>query len=775
LDVTLSRRAQVEELFEALLAHGAEPVMLTRPDGAVLRANAAACAALGRPEEEIRRLGRAGLVVPTPELAALVAERERTGKVEGELLFRRPDGSTFPAEFSSTLVSTGGEPVALLLFRDVSARRAAERALREREERARVALETAGLGTWRHHLASDELTFDARGAELYGFPEGTVTTLAEVLARVHPDDARRLAAEVAVTLDPVRGGDRFATDYRVVPPGQPERWLQVQVRVLFEGEGEARRPVLGVGTVLDVTDRKRLEERLREGEERFRAAFQTLPDAVTLTERGTGLFLLVNEGAGSVTGWTSEEMIGRTAEDLRLWADDDRAEFVARLRADGAVRDMRTRLRRKDGQILDVSVSAQPLRVGARDLILTVTRDHTPRLRAERERDAVQAQLRESQKLEALGRLAGGIAHDFNNLLTVVMSCGEALHEAAAARRPAELEDVREIALAAERASDLTRQLLAFARRQTIRPVPLDLNVLLERAARLLRRVLGEDVDLLVDAARGLWTVSADPAQLEQVIVNLALNARDAMPSGGRLLLETGNAELDEAGAARFPGASPGRYVRLAVQDSGTGMTPEVRARAFEPFFTTKPPGKGTGLGLATVHGVVTQSGGFVRLESERGYGTRFELLLPRVDEPPAPGLEWSIAAGTPRPRTGTETVLVVEDDRLLREVMARTLRAGGYRVVTATAAAEAIEVATADPTIAIVVADVVLAEQDGPRVVSAVRARRPAVAALLVSGHDEEILLRRGALEPGTNFLRKPFTGTDLLACVRSALDAVR
>jgi signal transduction histidine kinase/CheY-like chemotaxis protein len=391
---------------------------------------------------------------------------------------------------------------------------------------------------------------------------------------------------------------------------------------------------------------------------------------------------------------------------------------------------------------------------------------HRDRLEAAERR--LQEQLLQAQKLESVGRLAGGVAHDFNNLLMGILGYAEFLEEGIRAGAP-ELEDLAEIRRAGERARDLTRQLLAVARKQVTEPGVLDLNEVLRESEKLLRRVLGEDVELVVTLAPDPWPVMADPTQLQQVILNLAVNARDAMPHGGRLVLETGNLEVDARHAAAHPGLRPGPHVRLAVSDSGQGMSPETRAHAFEPFYTTKPVGEGTGLGLATVYGIVTQAGGHVGVESEPGRGTRFDIYLPRTSEVRLPL--------TPPPhrssRRGNETVLVVEDEPSVRELTVRTLRAGGYRVLAASNGREALDVVARSPQgFHLLLTDVVMPDMGGRQLADTLLSGRPDLAVLFVSGHAEDVIAHHGVLDPGVHFLAKPFTPAALQEKVRSLLD---
>ncbi|HVO21985.1 MAG TPA: ATP-binding protein [Anaeromyxobacter sp.] len=384
--------------------------------------------------------------------------------------------------------------------------------------------------------------------------------------------------------------------------------------------------------------------------------------------------------------------------------------------------------------------------------------------RAARRLVEVEARLQQAQRLESVGRLAGGVAHDFNNLLTVVLGSTEVLRESLDAGRAAPREEVEEIRAAAMRASELTRQLLAFARKQVIEPVPLDLNEVVRGAERMLRRVLVEDVALRVDLQPELWRTLCDPGQMQQVLLNLAVNARDAMPRGGTLTLRTRN-EPDGA-----PGrAGEGEWVSLAVSDDGAGMSSEVKEHLFEPFFTTKPPGAGTGLGLASVYGIVRQSGGEVHVESEPGRGSTITVCFPRHHGPGAP----APATATPSAAGGSETILVVEDDRQVREVTVRTLRGAGYRVLVAGGSEEALALAARDGDRPhLVVTDVVMPGQDGHALASVLRLRHEGLSVLFVSGYTQDVLHHRGVLDSGVQFLPKPFTPAALLARIRTILD---
>jgi nitrogen-specific signal transduction histidine kinase/CheY-like chemotaxis protein len=386
------------------------------------------------------------------------------------------------------------------------------------------------------------------------------------------------------------------------------------------------------------------------------------------------------------------------------------------------------------------------------------------------ELSATKDQLAQAHKLEAVGRLAGGIAHDFNNLLTVITGRADFLLHTFQADDP-RLRQIDLISQTARRAAALTRQLLAFSRKQVLQPKVLDLNAVVGTMDAMLRRLIGEDIDLLTALQPDLGRVKADPGQLEQVILNLAVNARDAMPRGGRLTLETADVELDETHARRHIGARPGRYVKLAVSDTGCGMDAETQARIFEPFFTTKEAGKGTGLGLATVYGIVKQSGGHIWVYSEPGRGTIFKIYLPRVEEVPesaAPEAYHGIR------RQGSETVLLAEDDAELRGLASEILRGHGYTVLEATNGVEGAGVAEghAGPIHALVT-DVVMPRMGGRELAEALRSAHPETKVVYMSGYTDNAIMHHGVLEPGIVLLEKPFTPDALLGKVREVLDA--
>ena len=407
---------------------------------------------------------------------------------------------------------------------------------------------------------------------------------------------------------------------------------------------------------------------------------------------------------------------------------------------------------------------------GTRTGILVHGVDITAQVQASQAVREREEQLRHAQKMEAVGQLAGGVAHDFNNLLTVMKVNAELLIEGLDARDPRR-EQALEVRGASDRAASLTRQLLAFSRKQILNPRVVDLDAIVDNLRPMLARLIGEDIVITTKGRAGLGAVLADPGQLEQILMNLLVNARDAMPDGGRVTIETANVELDGAYALeRQARVEPGRYVMLAVSDSGTGMSPEVCERVFEPFFTTKEQGKGTGLGLSTVYGIVKQSGGYIWVYSEPGKGTTFKIYLPRLaQESDAPGEERRDVA-LPR---GTETILLVEDEDAVRRLARRILEGKGYTVVDARNGADALAAAERHTgKIDLVLTDVVMPGMSGRDLVQRLRARGESFAQLFMSGYTDDEVVRRGVVEEGTRFLQKPFTASAMLVAVREAID---
>ena len=517
--------------------------------------------------------------------------------------------------------------------------------------------------------------------------------------------------------------------------------------------------------IASAIDRKRKEEALRKSEARYRSLVHSAVYGIyrsSVDDR----FLDVNPALVSMLGYDSaEELLGvRLTRDLYV-DPEQRTRLISEHQRGTSVQNVEVRWRRKDGHPITVRLSGRSIvnDKGEPAEFEMIAEDVT-------ERRALEDQLRQAQKMEAIGRLAGGIAHDFNNLLTVIKGYSELMLEELELADPLHGE-VEEVKKAADRAASLTRQLLAFSRQQVLAPRVLDLNIVIHNMERLLHRLLGEDIELTTGLEPTLGHTKADPGQIEQVVMNLAVNARDAMPNGGKLTIETMNVELDENYVREHVAVRPGPYVMIAISDTGIGMTEEIRSRIFEPFFTTKEPGKGTGLGLSTVYGIVKQSDGYVWVYSEPGIGTTFKIYLPRVDAPA--DITTHETNGLPTYR-GTETILLVEDEDGVRALVRQILVKQGYTVLESRHAGEALLLCERHQgMIDLLLTDVVLHQMSGRELAERLTTVRPKMRVLYISGYTDDAVVQHGVLEAGTAFLQKPFTTDALTRKVRQVLNA--
>jgi two-component system cell cycle sensor histidine kinase/response regulator CckA len=495
-------------------------------------------------------------------------------------------------------------------------------------------------------------------------------------------------------------------------------------------------------------------------EQRHRLLFENAADLITVLTP-EGVIVEINQRSRDLLGLAPEQMMGRNVREFAIPGEEEALTAGCRESVEKGLHRRVVALRHPDGTVKQIEFSTNLVELDGEARLFSVGRDVTENRRLEES-------LRQAQKMEALGQLTGGIAHDFNNMLTVIIANSYLLLNDLGSHDPRR-EDVEQIRGAANRGAGLTRQLLAFSRGQVIEPIALDLNDTIGNLKKMLSRLIGEDIDLSFTAAHELGTVLADVGQIEQLVMNLVVNARDAMPAGGRLSLETANVDADDVAAARDLAGKAGRFVLLTVTDSGSGMSAETKRRLFEPFFTTKEVGKGTGLGLATCYGIVQQSGGSIVVDSDLGKGTVFKVYLPRVDERPEPAALPMAELGL----RGTETLLLIEDDVRVRAGVARILRGYGYRVQCARNGNEAAAIARRrDVPIDLVLSDVVIPNGNGPEAVRDVQRCWPAAKALLMSGYSDHLALRRGGPTAGPSFIQKPFAPEALALKIRAALD---
>ncbi|MCK4283571.1 MAG: PAS domain S-box protein [Candidatus Brocadiae bacterium] len=564
---------------------------------------------------------------------------------------------------------------------------------------------------------------------------------------------------------------------RAIKTGRPEEAQMTtpegrvcQVRG-YPVQDDAGNLVAAVEVVLDITERKRAEQGLREAKEFSDSLIASMQDGVAILD-SRGVHVDVNPAFCQMTGFSREELIG-VGPPHPYWGPEEREQIDATFQKTrrGEFQDFELTFQRKNGERFPVIVSPSSIKDVQGNVLsyFATVKDITERKRAEEEHRQQEEAMHRAVRLESIGKLAGGIAHDFNNLMTGILGYSNILLSDLGdddSRR----EDVEEIKGAAERAATLTRQLLAFSLKRMIEPKLLDLNVLVEGMSRMLKRLIGEDIKLVTALEPELGSVKADPVQIEEVIMNLLVNARDAMPQGGRLTIQTANVDLDEDYARARPAVVPGPYVMMTVTDTGVGMDEEIQERIFEPFFTTKKPGEGTGLGLATVYGIVRKHDGHVGVESKPGQGATFKVYLPRVAaeaEALAEKEETEAAPG------GTEVILVVEDERTVRRLAHRVLKASGYTPLSVDSASEAQRVmAQHGQEVALLLTDVVLPDGNGPDLWKELAANHPSLKVLYMSGYADNNMVRDGTLAPGTPFLPKPFGPLELLREVRQALD---
>ncbi|HUL28913.1 MAG TPA: PAS domain S-box protein, partial [Thermodesulfobacteriota bacterium] len=660
-----------------------------------------------------------------------------------------------------------GRPAVLGTMLDVTEPKQVEEALRRSEERYRNILENIQDGYFEVDLAGN-FTFvnDAESViTRYSKDELIGMNYRHYTDKEYAKKLFQAFNELYRTGKAVKG-----LDLQVIRKDGTKAFDELSVSLIRDSEDK---PVGFRGIARDVTERKRAEEALRSSEEKYRTIIENIQDGYFEVDLA-GNFTFLNDAECANLGYSREELIGINN---RRYTEEKTARELYHLfngvyRTGEAVRGYDLEIFRKDGtkSFNEISVSLMKDSEGKPIGFRGISRDVTERKQDEKEKLSLQEQLRQAQKMEAIGQLAGGVAHDFNNLLTVIKGYSQLSLLDLKEDSPL-WGNIQEIEKASQRATDLTRQLLAFSRRQILDLKVLDLNVLLKDLEKMLRRIIGEDIALVTLLSEGLGKVKVDPGQIEQVIFNLAVNARDAMPSGGKLSIETANAELDEEYARSHVNVAPGRYVRLSVSDTGVGMTQEVKDRVFEPFFTTKEKGKGTGLGLSMVYGIVKQSGGNIWLYSEPGRGTTFRVYFPRTEEE-ADGLhKEEVTDVFPR---GSETILLVEDDELVRDLATRLLEQQGYRVLKATNGQEALRVARehVGETIHLLLSDIVMPQMGGKELSDWLKISRPNVKVLYTSGYADNAIVHQGVLDPGTHFLQKPFSLKTLSHKVREVLD---
>jgi PAS domain S-box-containing protein len=572
---------------------------------------------------------------------------------------------------------------------------------------------------------------------------------------VHPEDRSKVLEQVQRRTDGTAATSQYV--FRGVRKDGSTVYIDVHgSRTTYRGRPAA------VATLLDVTERVKSEQELRASAERYRELFEANPLPMWVCDRESTRFLAVNEAAVAHYGYSREEFQEMSITDLHPRQEGAPPNGTAAHLTPEPDYPQLWKHRKKNGALIDVEITVRDFNFEGKPRRLVLAVDVTERTRLEQ-------QMRQSQKMEAVGLLAGGVAHDFNNLLTVINGYSDLLLSGSipAETAPNLIEEIRK---AGERAASLTRQLLVMSRNEMVQPVALDLNSVVSSMEKMLQRVIGEDIALAAVLQPGLGLVRADQGQIEQVILNLAVNSRDAMPRGGHLTIETATVMLDAAYARTHPSVQPGTYCMLAVSDTGCGVSDEVKARMFEPFFTTKEPGRGTGLGLATVYGIVKQSGGGIGVYSEPGLGTTFKIYLPLISSTSQVGVDAASPVVLPR---GAETLLVAEDDPMVRGLLRCVLKGAGYNLLEAESGTEALRLAQeAEVPIDLLITDVVMPQMSGRELAERLHQKGGPLRVLYLSGYTNDAVVRHGVLQAEVSFLQKPFTPAALTRKVREVLD---
>jgi PAS domain S-box-containing protein len=772
-DITERKQAEEvlrksEEEFRLTFENAKDAIVWADPEaGVITKCNKEAETLFGKKRGEI--IGSRQTTLHPPQKAEYYTNMfkkhmEHNGVADDEAEVITKSGKIKPVNITASLTLVGGKPIIQGIFRDITERKQAEEALRNEKQRFQTLSDQAPFGMVMVDRNGTFKYINPKFRELFGYDLTDIPDGKTWSRKAYPNPTYRhnVISAWIDDLKNIKQGEKRSRTFTVTCKDGTEKTINFIPVQLETGEN--------LVACDDITKRIQTEGALRESEGRYRTLFEGSKDAVYITNR-EGKFISVNPAFLELFGYTKEELNLLSAQDTYV-NPLDRNRFRQEIEQKGFVRDYEVKLRNKDGTEIDCLLTSSMRRDNDRSILgyQGIIRDITARKRSEQEMAALQEQFRQSQKMEAVGRLGGGIAHDFNNLLTIIKGYSQLSLLDLKENGPL-WGNIQEIQKATQRATDLTRQLLAFSRRQILDLKVLDLNTLLKDLDKMLRRIIGEDIELTTLLAENLGRVKIDPGQFEQIILNLAVNARDAIPSGGKLTIETANVVLDEEYARTHVSVTPGPYVRLSVSDTGVGIPLEVKEKVFEPFFTTKEKGKGTGLGLSTVYGIVKQSGGNIWVYSEPAHGTTFKIYLPRVEEDldTLPGRDETDFL----PR-GSETVLLVEDEPSVRDLAHRLLNQQGYKVLEAANGEEALRVVQEHigEKIHLLLTDVVMPQMGGKELANQLKLLRPDVKVLYTSGYTDDAIVHHGVLEPGTHFLQKPFSPKTLSHKVREVLD---
>jgi two-component system, cell cycle sensor histidine kinase and response regulator CckA len=750
-----------EDRFNKLFQASSNLMTITTvKDGRIIDINEASAGLGGYTREELigQVSAEMGLFADAKQREMMIRELREDGKVHNlEMKVLTKSGGLRTILLSADPIIVKEEPCVLAIAIDITEREQADEALRQAEQKYRSIFENALEGMFRSTSNGKFLMVNPALAKMLGFPSSEkVIACIENIGRelfVDPGERKKFMRQLQEH-DVVR-----SFEFESHRKDGSRIWLSIYCQAFRDSAGNL---LYYEGYVEDITKRKQVDESLRQTLAWQAALFEGSRDGILISDKNAKI-VAANAAACKLTGYSKQELLKMQASDLQTNADLPMlADLHNRILAGEDIQG-ETIITTKDGRSVDVEFGHQRVLISGVPYVHTIARDVSSR-------KLLEAQLLQAQKMEAIGALAGGVAHDFNNLLSVIKGYTELLLDGFDRSDP-RCQDLEQIEKAAQRAVSLTSQLLAFSRKQILQPEILDLDTAIADMSTMLRRLIGEDIELITLAQPNLGLIYTDPGQIQQIVMNLTVNARDAMPQGGKLIIEAANVDLDERSVRTRPMMEKGSYVLLAISDNGIGMDAATRSRVFEPFFTTKEKGKGTGLGLSTVYGIVKQSNGFIWVYSEPGKGTTFKIYFPRVRGE----VDHAASAGKLKHEDeGSETVLLVEDEKSVRALAGRILRERGYNVLQAGDGIEALRVARDfNGDIDLVLTDVVMPSISGRTLVARLESMRPGIKSLYMSGYTDTAIVDHGILDSKVAFLQKPFTVQSLAHRVREVINS--